>query len=491
MVRAVRAHSLPLLVCVVSIFLLGSHAHAELSPADTAALKARGIHSEILTEKDKQILNIGEFKEFVQQLKTRPPCNRNPTGNLAYRTRNTGAQVCAGMSRKWQSIGCHPNNNTAIFPTHSHGFAAHVDLLRRFCATQGRCTINRLFGDNGRNSYFTDSNKAPYLNFVTRNSGIPLNLVFNPNDAGVMGRIAASSACYEGGGFAWTAAEIEAGLRMAFGGPPVSIPSNVGELLNESLAGPINNTGSPFNSLQHPNSFSTPTQQLSQQPFNNPQQPAGASSPNPNTTTPFNPGFDPASPFQQTPFAAGAGLGSAADLEDIGGVASISCTSQKVSWSCDAPATISRMVTTPTDSKFKTNGALIGAIKVNPTKKTTYTIQCLRTQRIIDEASCAVSAKGNLTGFEATSVNENAGSAMILSLSAEPTIVTRGKRTTIVWGSIGATDCTVHGEGVAGNGVEGEEKSDPLLQRGAVTYTLQCQDESGDVEEQQVNVQVR
>jgi hypothetical protein len=109
------------------------------------------------------------------------------------------------------AIGCHPNNNTAIFPTASHGFAAHVDLLRRFCGTQGRCTINRLFGPSASYTAVV-GDRAHYAAFVSRMSGVPVDKVFDPNDAGVMGRIATSSACNEGGGFPWTPREIAQGL---------------------------------------------------------------------------------------------------------------------------------------------------------------------------------------------------------------------------------------------------------------------------------------
>ncbi len=182
---------------------------------------------------DKLYLGVGEnFDQWYAQLRTQSPCNKN-TCTLSCRTRNTGAQVCGPVSKQWNSISCHPNNNTAIFPTVAYGFAAHITLLRNYCGQQGRCTINAVV------SKWTAvaGDRQSYADFVSRNSGIPSNQVFNPNDVDLMGRLALSMACFEAGAMPYDVNDLKQGLSMASGGPRQPMPANIGALLNESLQG--------------------------------------------------------------------------------------------------------------------------------------------------------------------------------------------------------------------------------------------------------------
>ncbi len=202
------------------------------TPQDQAQRAARGIPQTFqVCPGDTQVLGIGDnFEQWYAQMKSQSPCNRN-TCTLSCRTRNTGAQVCGPTASRWSSIGCHPNNRTAIFPTVSHGFAAHIELLRRYCGERGRCTI----GSVVQQWTATASDRPAYANFVSRNSGIPANQVYNPNDVDLMGRLALAMSCFESGSMPYSVTELKQGLVMAAGGAPVPVPGNVGQLLQESL----------------------------------------------------------------------------------------------------------------------------------------------------------------------------------------------------------------------------------------------------------------
>ena len=200
---------------------------------ERAEAAARGLPTDSyqICPQDIQATSIGQsFEQWYAKLKAMSPCNKSAC-TLSCRTRNTGAQVCGATSRKWGSIGCHPNNNTAIFPTVSHGFGAHIELLRRYCAQFGRCTIGAV------TQRWATANQGPYAAFVSKAAGVPSNQVFNPNDIDLVGRIALSMSCFEAGSLPYSAAELKQGLMMAAGGPAVSVPANVGQLLNESLTG--------------------------------------------------------------------------------------------------------------------------------------------------------------------------------------------------------------------------------------------------------------
>lgn len=253
--------------------------------AEKAEMTARGLPISFqICPADMKLLGIGrDFDQWYAQLKTQSPCNQNSC-KLSCRTRNTGAQVCGKTSRKWGSIGCHPNNQTAIFPTVSHGFAAHIELLQRYCGERGRCTIGRVI----EQWTATVGDRPAYASFVSRNSGMPVNKVFDPNDIDLMGRIALSMSCFESGSMPYTAAELKRGLMMAGGGARVPTPPNVGQLLQESLVGSYeqNYTGSPNS---HPGSWAYPSASLGNGVYVPPTPP---SSPLPILSTPPDTGTD-------------------------------------------------------------------------------------------------------------------------------------------------------------------------------------------------------
>lgn len=239
------------------------------TPSDQAQRAARGIPETFqVCPGDVQALGIGQnFEQWYDRLKTQSPCNRN-TCTLSCRTRNTGAQVCGPTATRWNSIGCHPNNRTAIFPTVSHGFAAHIELLRRYCGERGRCTI----GSVVQQWTATVGDRPAYANFVSRNAGIPANQVYDPNDIDLVGRLALAMSCFEAGSMPYSAAELKQGLAMAAGGARVPVPANVGQLLEESLQGGYaSNPGYSPNSS--PGSWAYPPSSASQSNYRPPPPP--------------------------------------------------------------------------------------------------------------------------------------------------------------------------------------------------------------------------
>jgi hypothetical protein len=161
----------------------------------------------------------------------------------------------------------------------------------------------------------------------------------------------------------------------------------------------------------------------------------------------------------------------------------IDCDRGKVTWRCSSPATISRGLASPADAFFKTRGALVGSVGVRPIKKTIYTIQCLRNQNIVEEASCA------LTPTAKTKTSTSA--SMALSISVEPEILKRGKRAMITWSSIGASSCSIGGQGFSDDGLQGEGATEIFLKRGTYTYTVTCRGKQGNSKKQQATVVVQ
>lgn len=271
------------------------------TPRDQTEMADRGLpRSFEVCPKDALILGIGKnFEQWYTQIKAMPQCSKN-TCTLSCRTRNTGAQVCGPTAARWNSIGCHPNNNTAIFPAVSYGFAAHIELLRRYCGERGRCTIGSAIQQWAPAGH-ADNQPAAYAAFVSRAAGIPANQVYDPNDIDLMGRLAMAMACFEAGSLPYSADELKQGLVMAAGGARVPVPANVGELLNESLTGSYaaNPAGSPNS---HPGSWAYPQPSINGNGYRPPTPPAiplpviKPSGVNPTNPGGSNPGANPETP---------------------------------------------------------------------------------------------------------------------------------------------------------------------------------------------------
>lgn len=241
---------------IVSAATLGPGCR-EATAEDKAAMKARGIPESFqVCPADELLLGVGkDFEQWYSRIKSEDRCRSNKC-TLSCRTRNTGAQRCGPTSRRWGSIGCHPNNSTAIFPTVSHGFAAHIELLRRYCGEFGKCTIGAAITKWAPPNVHNNSTRS-YVAFVSRVAGVPANQVYDPNDVDLVARLATAMSCYEAGSLPYSAAELKAGLVMAAGGKRVATPANVGALLQESLTGsyatnPSDSPGSTPDSWLYP-----------------------------------------------------------------------------------------------------------------------------------------------------------------------------------------------------------------------------------------------
>lgn len=204
--------------------------------ADLKAMADRGIPQKYeVCPADLQILGIGKtFEQWYAEIKATSPCNKN-TCTLSCRTNNTGAQVCGPTATRWNSIGCHPVNKTAIFPSVPYGFAAHIELLRRYCGERGRCTILSAIQQWAPAS--DGNNPSSYAAFVSKAAGIPQNQVYDPNDVELMARLAMAMSCMEAGALPYSLSDLRQGMQMAAGGARVPVPSNVGQILQQSLTG--------------------------------------------------------------------------------------------------------------------------------------------------------------------------------------------------------------------------------------------------------------
>lgn len=177
-------------------------------------------------------------------------------------------------------------------------------------------------------------------------------------------------------------------------------------------------------------------------------------------------------------------LGNSDGVENIN--PTVACVSSEgrmtVRWSCASGSSVSRGLSSPSDTTFSTRGALAGVVPVHPKSLTNYTVQCIKNQQIVGSASCKLKP----TSAPGVTVDRKA----VLSISADPENVRKGKRATITWSTIRVHSCTVYGDGLAAEGEEGEEQTEPLS-GGVHIYTLECENASGDVETARARVEVR
>jgi hypothetical protein len=426
---------------------------------------------------------------------------------LACETRNPGAQVYNPIARQFGSQGFSNNNRTAIFPSVVHGIAAHVALIRDMC-TRGRPdACNRGGGSRPRctlielkqvwaPSCHGGNNPTSYANTVASWVGIQPNQVFNPNDKDMMAKIALSSARIEVGFVNYTCEQLAQGTAMAYGQiPPGSVPADVGQL--KSLGTAIEGNNSPLGGLiqgmggnpqdnQGQNPFASQGQWAQPSPQTGPQQSgtqqAGQQQPSqPFMQNPYQNPFQPTSPSQQTPFQ---NTEVVSEDETVSDDDLLTCEDKLVEWSCPSDATLSRGISKPVDAQFKTRGALIGSLAVAPSRKTTYTVQCLKRQSIISEASCVVTP-------QKTAPSAGTTIKPVLTINADTTEVRRGKSAMISWAAVRVDSCVVFGEGLSEEGTEGSASTDELYTRGTAEYVLECRTTDGDTISKSVQVEVR
>jgi hypothetical protein len=433
---------------------------------------------------------------------------------LACETKNPGAQVIGTISKQFGGTEKHSNNNTAIFPSVVHGIAAHVALIRDMCtrgrrdgcsggASKPRCTLVELkqiwapVCHNNASAPGFQNNPSSYANTVANWVGMQSNQVFNPSDMDQMAKIALASARVEVGFINYTCEQLAQGVSMAYGKiPPGAEPADVGAL--KSLTASIEGKQSPLTAFMQGYTGQN-EQQNGQNQFAAPGE-WGQQSPQAGSGASQSSGSEgsgmPQNLFEQltqrklqeqqwqnqafTPTTTGSSDSSDDTTED----GELTCEDSTVSWSCDSTATMSRALSKPTDHQFKTRGALIGSLVVSPTKKTTYTVQCLKKQSIISEHSCVMSPR------KKTETQQPSGQP-VLSITTDTTEVVRGKSVLISWAAVKVDACTVYGEGFSEEGVEGSATTDALFTRGTATYTLECRTADGDAISKSVDVRVK
>ena len=432
----------------------------------------------------------------------------NAQCKLACETRNPGAQVYNPIARQFGSTGFSNNNRTAIFPSVVHGIAAHIALIRDMCTrgrpdgcnrgggTRPRCTLIELKQVWAPSCHVNPAapgfrnDPSAYANTVARWVGIQPNQVFNPNDKEMMAKIALASARIEIGFVNYTCEQLAQGTAMAYGQiPPGSVPADVGQLKN--LGNLIEGNNSPLGGLiqgmggnqdnQGQNPFASQNQWSQPSPQSGSQQGTGQQE----TQQPFvqNPYQNPfqATGTMQTPFLTNDTTPEETDenVEDV-----LVCEEGRIEWSCPSSSTLSRGISKPTDSQFKTRGALIGSLAVAPARKTTYTVQCLKKQSVISEASCAMSPKK-------TKTNEVDSIKPVLTIEADTPEVRRGKSAIISWAAVRVDSCVVYGEGLSEEGTDGSASTDELYTRGTAEYVLECRTRDGDTVSKTAKVEVR
>jgi hypothetical protein len=420
---------------------------------------------------------------------------------LSCRTNNSGAQVCGGtqgnitsaISKQFGAVGCHSNNNTSIFPTRVHGLAAHAALLRNYCGKQGRCTPSTV------TSKWATGAQGTYATLVAKITGISENQVFNPNDPDTIGKLVTAMSRMEAGRFAHPCNEIAQGVAAAFGAVgDLPTPGNIGAVLagaggTAALSGLIegntasgqlfNNIGQQYSGFQPWNGNSNPAAAVQQQ-AQQAQQAAesGQSSPQADPNAGLLEALKARDAQQQAqqPFAAftKTELGVDDGVETM-----LTCDNNVVEWSCDTGAALSRGISKPKDTSFKTEGALVGSLQVSPTAKTEYTVQCLQKQRVVSEGSCVVYPKKKRAS--------SADTKPVLTIEADSPTVNRGKSVLISWAAVKVDSCVVYGEGLSEEGLEGSVTTDDLFTRGTANYVLECRTLDGETITRSVDVEVR
>jgi hypothetical protein len=151
--------------------------------------------------------------------------------------------------------------------------------------------------------------------------------------------------------------------------------------------------------------------------------------------------------------------------------ATIECTQTSVRWTCTNSSS-SRGLSSPRDAVFSTRGYLTGSSRIDPVRSTTYTVQCIRMQSIVDQASCDVTPRRHEKG--------TGGGSSELSLVLDPDVVHRGDTTHIEWSALKVDSCELRARGLKEEGVEGSIDTPPLALAGRHTFTLSCLSNAGE-----------
>jgi hypothetical protein len=162
-------------------------------------------------------------------------------------------------------------------------------------------------------------------------------------------------------------------------------------------------------------------------------------------------------------------------VADSASYATIECNDTSVSWSC-SKSSRSRGISSPKDARFSTRGYLVGRSRVSARVKTLYTVQCLRNQQVVDQASCEY-----IPPEDVRTQKWVRGSA-VLSLRIEPKEIQRGDTAFVEWNALRVESCELRARGLREKGIDGSIETPPLAVRGSHQFTLTCITESGERE---------
>jgi D-alanyl-D-alanine carboxypeptidase len=133
-------------------------------------------------------------------------------------------------------------------------------------------------------------------------------------------------------------------------------------------------------------------------------------------------------------------------------------SSASISWKCPT-ASQSRSHAQPNLASFNTKNKVQGVLRVAPKSKTTFTISCVKANKVVATGSCTIPIT---TRKQALSVR----------LVARPSEVRPGERVELSWSSTHAKSCTLSGPDVSSNDMSGRVTTEEITRD--VTYSLTC-----------------
>jgi hypothetical protein len=156
-------------------------------------------------------------------------------------TNNPGALTWATWEAKYGGQPCGQSNNTACFPTMEQGIQAQARLLTTSNSYFASGT-NTIWGEFCSSNYASGpgSNCAAYANFVSKQTGIPVNQTIDPNNAQQIGSILMAQSRMESGkGVIFTTDQLQSGLNLAYGTQvlPASTPGYTSATINTGVGG--------------------------------------------------------------------------------------------------------------------------------------------------------------------------------------------------------------------------------------------------------------
>lgn len=137
--------------------------------------------------------------------------------------------------------------------------------------------------------------------------------------------------------------------------------------------------------------------------------------------------------------------------------------SAAIEWTCP-DGTRSVGVSSSSLAPLSTKGVVSGSSIVKPQKKTTYTVQCKKGERIVAKQSCDIAV-------------EIAQAKMSVRFSVDPLEVYPGETVEVEWSAQNVRSCSITGPGIASADKSGRVTSDPI--ENEETFTIRCRPKTG------------